>query len=208
MAETNENTKLGTFGELAYPVKDLKESLNHWQGLGFKQTYTNDSPYPFAILDDGSVKCWGYNFSGQLGYGDITQRGDTSNEMGDNLPTVDLGTGRTAVQISCGGYHTCVILDDGTVKCWGINNYGQLGYGHITNIGIGSNQMGDNLPTVDLGTGRTAVQISLGKQIASHKLSGADVVTKGDCGNELHGVDESVSTTRFGLRTKILWVTE
>ena len=38
----------------------------------------------------GKVKCWGRSNLGQLGYGDTTMRGDGSNEMGDNLATVDL----------------------------------------------------------------------------------------------------------------------
>ncbi len=61
----------------------------------------------------------GIDLSGQLGLGDTTDRGDGPGEMGDNLPAVDLGTGRTATAIAAGGYHTCALLDDGTVKCWG-----------------------------------------------------------------------------------------
>ena len=120
------------------------------------------SNHTCVILDDGTVKCWGYNNNGQLGLGDTNNRGDGSSEMGDNLPIVDLGTGRTAVQISASQSHTCVILDDGSVKCWGNNIDGQLGYGDTNNRGDGSNEMGDNLPVVDLGTGRTAIQISSG----------------------------------------------
>jgi alpha-tubulin suppressor-like RCC1 family protein len=115
-----------------------------------------------AILFDGSLKCWGLNNFGQLGLGDTNNRGDDPNEMGDNLPTVDLGTGRTAVGIYCGQSHACAILDDGSLKCWGRNNFGQLGLGDTNNRGDDPNEMGDNLPTVDLGTGRTATRISLG----------------------------------------------
>ena len=41
--------------------------------------------------------------------------------MGDNLPTVDLGTGRTVKAIAGGYYHTCVLLNDDQVKCFGRN---------------------------------------------------------------------------------------
>jgi alpha-tubulin suppressor-like RCC1 family protein len=30
-------------------------------------------------------------------------------------------------EIAAGGYHTCARLSDGTVRCWGHNEYGQLG---------------------------------------------------------------------------------
>ncbi|MBM3674942.1 MAG: hypothetical protein FJW88_08290, partial [Actinobacteria bacterium] len=87
------------------------------------------SSHTCAILDNGTVKCWGYNAKGQLGLGNTDPRGDGPGEMGDNLPAVDLGTGRTATAITAGYQHTCVILDNGTVKCWGYNAFGQLGLG-------------------------------------------------------------------------------
>ena len=46
-------------------------------------------------------------------------RGDGAGEMGDNLPSVDLGSGRSAKSIAAGVDHTCALLYDGSVKCWG-----------------------------------------------------------------------------------------
>jgi len=104
--------------------------------------------YTCAILDDGSVSCWGWNGDGQLGDGTNTDR---------NTPTQtsSLGTDRTAVEISAGRYHTCTILDDGSVSCWGSNGYGGLGDGTTTHR---------NTPTQtsSLGTDRTAVAITAG----------------------------------------------
>ena len=113
-----------------------------------------------AILDNASVKCWGENGQGQLGIGNKVDKGDNSNEMGDNLPSIDLGTGRTATAIAAGAYITCALLDNGAVKCWGDNNIGQLGIGNTTDMGDNSEEMGDNLPSIDLGTGRTATAIA------------------------------------------------
>ena len=115
-----------------------------------------------VLLDNGDLKCWGFNAFGQLGYGDTEDRGDELSEMGDQLPVVDLGTGRTAVQISAGGSQTCAILDNGELKCWGGSFTGQLGYGDTQSRGSAPNQMGDFLPAIDLGTGRTAVQVATG----------------------------------------------
>jgi len=115
-----------------------------------------------ALLDNGSVKCWGRNHHGQLGQGDVADRGDAPGEMGDSLPVVPLGTGRTALAIAAGFAHNCALLDDFTVKCWGFNTFGQLGLGNTDPRGDGSGEMGDALPAVDLGTGRTARSIAAG----------------------------------------------
>ena len=116
-----------------------------------------------AILDDATLKCWGNNSSGQLGLGDALVRGAAAGEMGNNLPTVDLGTGRTAKQVVGGNNHTCALLDTRAVKCWGSNAFGKLGLGDSSNRGSSAGQMGDNLPVVNLGSGRTALQLAAGQ---------------------------------------------
>ena len=112
-----------------------------------------------AILDTGALKCWGANSSGELGLGDTTTRGTSAAQMGNALPAVNLGTGRSARQVAMGNYHTCALLDNDTVKCWGKNSSGQLGLGDTQTRGDDPNEMGDSLPAINLGTGRTAVQV-------------------------------------------------
>src|SRR5436309_1270185 len=73
-----------------------------------------------ALLDNASVKCWGANSSGQLGLGDVAARGDGAGEMGDSLPAVALGTGRTATAVTAGSSNTCALLDNASVKCWAL----------------------------------------------------------------------------------------
>ncbi|MCC6524583.1 MAG: hypothetical protein IT373_18145, partial [Polyangiaceae bacterium] len=127
-----------------------------------------------AILDDSTVRCWGANGYGQLGLGDTASRGDGPSEMGLNLPAVSLGTGRTAVQLSAGENHTCAILDDATLKCWGANIYGALGQGDSSSRGEASGEMGDNLPAVLLATGRTPAFVAAGWD---HTCVGLDSAT-------------------------------
>ncbi|MEM8707553.1 MAG: hypothetical protein AAGE98_13905 [Actinomycetota bacterium] len=116
------------------------------------QSLTVGQDHACAVLSTGYVKCWGGNGQGQLGVGDTEDRGDDPNEMGDELPFVDLGTGRTATAISAGFSHTCAIRDDGSVVCWGDNSLGQLGAGLDPAIDVGDDdgEMGDALTAVAL----------------------------------------------------------
>ena len=81
--------------------------------------------------------------------------------MGDNLTAIYLGSGRTAKVIATGGSHTCAILDNASLKCWGENSKGQLGLGDIINYGDNSGEM--DLTTVDLGS-ETATSITTGTE--------------------------------------------
>jgi len=113
-------------------------------------------------LDNDKVKCWGSNGQGQLGLGDKEYRGDGPGEMGDALPYVDLGEGRTALQIAVSYFHSCAILDNLDLKCWGGGAFGALGQGDGQNRGDGPGEMGDALPPIDLGTGRHAIKAAAG----------------------------------------------
>lgn len=115
-----------------------------------------------ALLDDHRVKCWGDNSIGQLGLGDIVDR-DALEDMGDHLPAVDLGTGRTAKAIAAGRYSSCAILDDDSVKCWGLALV-QTGPPAAPDdfIGNAPGEMGDALAPLDLGPGRKARLLALG----------------------------------------------
>jgi hypothetical protein len=134
-----------------------------------------------ALLSSGAVKCWGYNFTGALGSGNWSNDiGDQPGEMGANLPAVDLGSGVTATAIAAGQFHTCALLSSGAVKCWGENGDGQLGLGDTNSRGDGANEMGDNLLTVDLGSGVTATAIVGGHLHTCALLSTGTVTCWGD----------------------------
>ncbi len=73
-----------------------------------------------AVRQNGSVVCWGENGHGELGDG--TWMGYTTS------PVASLIT-EGAVEITAGVNHSCVLREDETVACWGLNNSGQLGIG-------------------------------------------------------------------------------
>lgn len=123
---------------------------------------TAGTAHTCAIMDDNNVKCWGSNSQGQLGLGNTTPHGGTTGSMGTLPPKIDLGTGLTAVQISANANHTCALLSNQTIKCWGNGFYGQLGLGDSRNRGDQLNQMGNDLPAVDLGGGLTPTAVAVG----------------------------------------------
>ena len=167
--------------------------VNLGSGRHVSKIFNHGSYHICALLDNQDLKCWGYNAFGQLGLGDINNRGDGANEMGDNLTPADLGTGRVAVDVSIGWMHTCAILDNGSVKCWGSNSYGQLGLGDVNNRGDGANEMGDNLPTVDLGTGRTAKAVSNGSYHSCALLDNNSVKCWGNNQNGQLGLGDTIN---------------
>ncbi|MDA2956147.1 MAG: hypothetical protein O3A44_02190, partial [Actinomycetota bacterium] len=107
-----------------------------------------------VVLDGGELKCFGANTAGQIGSGGTVSLGDAASEMGDALAAVNLGAGRSVRAVSVGNLHTCALLDNASVKCFGEGDNGRLGYGATTDIGRTTASMGDGLPAVDLGTGR------------------------------------------------------
>ena len=124
-----------------------------------------------AILDNTDLKCWGWDINGQLGDG-----GSNTNTNTPPTTAIDLGTGRTAVAVGGGGYYTCALLDNGDVKCWGSDEYGQLGDGGP--LWYSSSPTDLNAPSttaIDLGAGRTAIAIAAGSYHTCAILDNGDV---------------------------------
>lgn len=77
--------------------------------------------------EKGRVKCWGSNNYGQLG----TDSAATFVKAPAYVP------GLTRIrQVYAGAYHSCSLDMDGNVKCWGLNNFGQLGNNSVVNSKI------------------------------------------------------------------------
>ncbi|MBN2084614.1 MAG: hypothetical protein JW748_05265 [Anaerolineales bacterium] len=76
-----------------------------------------------AVTASGAVMCWGFNQYGQLGDGTTTSR---------SVPVpIQAPMGNGALAVAAGWGHTCILTADKSVRCWGNNEYGQLGYGAV-----------------------------------------------------------------------------
>lgn len=71
-----------------------------------------------ALLEDGSVWCWGDDSAGQLG--------DGAPHLPSSTPVSVLGIER-AVDLDAGDHFSCAVIEDGRVRCWGHDAEGQLG---------------------------------------------------------------------------------
>ncbi len=117
----------------------------------------------FACARVGSAMyCWGRNDWGQLGVGDTENRGDDPDEMGSNLVAVPLGAGRTPRLITTGSHHSCVVLDDDSVKCWGQGFWGNLGLESDLVFGDTPDSTPDQLPALELGRDGEIEELSAG----------------------------------------------
>ncbi|MGD0906039.1 MAG: RCC1 repeat-containing protein [Candidatus Acidiferrales bacterium] len=102
-----------------------------------------------ALTTAGAVWCWGYNATGQLGNGTLTQ---------SSIPVQVLDSSGTAplsgaVAISAGQYHTCAVTSAGAALCWGDNTVGELGNGTYTGTSIPVPVSGLSLGAVAIAAG-------------------------------------------------------
>lgn len=98
----------GTCSRVAIPI-----GIANARGVGAGARHS------FAVMNDGTLRAWGANSSGQLGDGSTTQRARP-------VPVAGIGN---IVAVTGGEAHTLALAADGTVYAWGQNAHGQLGLG-------------------------------------------------------------------------------
>ncbi|WP_434425695.1 DUF4215 domain-containing protein [Nannocystis pusilla] len=112
------------------------------------------SSHMCALSGAGEVRCWGNNSYGALGYGHTNNIGDQPGEM----PPPAVALGGPVVALGSGGAHSCAIMAQGQLRCWGNNTSGQLGYGHTNHLG---DQPGEMPPPV-VNVGGPVAQVGTG----------------------------------------------
>jgi len=124
-------------------------------GLEGIRTLGTGYAHTCAITNERGVVCWGFNDSGQLGAGDTN--------YSRNSPVATLGLTGPVSAVVTGSRHSCALLQDGRVSCWGNNERGQLGDG--SSVGF--------RPTASLVVGlpATALQIAAGDEYTCAALA-------------------------------------
>lgn len=91
-----------------------------------------------AVLGNGKLRCWGYGMDGRLGYANLDNIGD------DETPASagDVEVGQSVLSVRAGGAHTCALLADLSVLCWGDGAFGELGTGNAATIGDDETPLG------------------------------------------------------------------
>ena len=110
------------------PVSDINDAIDLSSGYD----------YTCALHADGYISCWGANWFGELGDG---TSGVETNNYSTPVKTLNISD---AIAITTGLQHTCALLDDRTVSCWGYNHYGQLGNGTETDSSVPTQVFGIN----------------------------------------------------------------
>ncbi len=96
------------------------ESMPQGIGSSVWDVVEPGNAFTCGIQSNGTLWCWGYNGSGELGLGDNMNRTSPS-RVGSSMQWRNLSSGQA---------HACAVRMDGTLWCWGDNQYGQLGLGH------------------------------------------------------------------------------
>jgi len=146
-----------TWGEIGDGTTTNRTVSVKVQGLpGIIQSVASGGTHNCALVHNGGARCWGDNDKGQLGDGTTTNR---------STPVAVTGLPLNVAQIAAADDHTCAVLVDTTVKCWGLNSKGQLGDG-TTN---------DSSTPVKVALLSGVVQVALGDGYTCALLASGDV---------------------------------
>lgn len=145
--------------------------------LGNSCSYTNS--HKCELTQAGAVRCWGGNVYGELGNGTTVGSQTPVDVIGFGVegplltPTPTQTPTANAVpklfndkprKLAVGGWHSCVVTNGGSIKCWGYNGLGQLGTGNRNDQGEPSTVVGlqSNVVMASLGGWHTCAVTSDG----------------------------------------------
>jgi alpha-tubulin suppressor-like RCC1 family protein len=124
-----------------------------------------------VVLEGGDVKCWGVGANGKLG-SDSVEIIENKYRVIDLSKVKPIHLSAKALHVSAGYHHTCALLDDGAVKCWGRGQFGVLGNDSEENIG---DKPGDMAKLKSINLGQRAVYVDTGPGHSCAILVGGEV---------------------------------
>lgn len=145
-----------------------------------------------ALGKSNQVKCWGYNRYGQLG---------NQSTIVSLVPVDVIGLPADIIAIGAGGAHNCALSNDGSVFCWGANNFGQIGDGTSTDT---------STPNKVAGLAANAIAIGVGADHSCALLVTGNIQCWGDNStgqlgdNQVSGVQSLKPVSVAGLTNKAI----
>jgi alpha-tubulin suppressor-like RCC1 family protein len=184
---------LGMSGLLAAPaVADGSTSVVHG-------VVSAGAAHTCAVLDAGTLRCWGKGADGRLGYGGVDNVGDGTGPSIQDAGDVPVGGPVQAV--AAGEAHTCALLTAGTVRCWGNGADGRLGYGGVDDVGDGAGPSIEQQGDVPLPDKAVAVAAGATHTCAVLVTGGVDCWGAGSAPGLVDGLHDAVTITAGGHHT-------
>jgi hypothetical protein len=147
--------------------------------LGGVKQIAAGSDHTCALLKDRTVRCWGPGENGQLGDGTTDARLNPVQVLASGTAVASPVVLDGVTQIAAGLFHTCALLEDRTVRCWGQNGTGRLGDGtedeRVNPVQVLASGTATSDPVVFL---VGVVSLSSGPEAVSSLTVGCDGVTQ------------------------------
>ncbi|MCP4757652.1 MAG: hypothetical protein GY866_42890, partial [Proteobacteria bacterium] len=151
----------GANGRLGNGSTDSQSTPVVVSGISTATQLTVGSAHACALMADRTIKCWGEGSASSDG----TTMGNGT-DLDTNSTPVAVSDISNAIQVSAGKSHTCALLNDNTMKCWGNGNMGQLG-----NTALNSEELSPVVVDVNGDEIDNAVHIATGEEFTCTVLS-------------------------------------
>jgi cysteine-rich repeat protein len=156
------------------------------------------SDFTCALLMSDEVVCWGHGAYGKLGRGGTENFADEPGEDPADLNGISFAMdGTVPVWIAAGGEHACAVMSNGALRCWGRNDFGQVGQPILVSElepALGDDELPSSLSPVNLGAGALAQRVACGLRHTCVLLTNGQVTCFGHDGEGQLGNPDSGQT--------------